>query len=120
MATLVGTQSDLTSMLKSLLELEYDAIAAYNVAIDKLEASHSKLAFTRFRDDHMRHTEDLDSAIRTLGAEPPTGKDMKAVLAQGKVLMGNLAGDKGILVAMRSNEKDTNTAYERAVKHSGM
>jgi hypothetical protein len=28
-------------------------------------------------------------------------------------------GDKAILVAMKTNEDDTNTAYERAVNHEG-
>ena len=39
------------------------------------------------------------------------------MLTQGKVAMGALFGDKAILKAMKSNEDDTNTAYERAIKH---
>jgi hypothetical protein len=50
-----------------------------------------------------------------LGEEPPSQADAKAILTQGKVVIGNLAGEKGVLMAMRSNENDTNTAYDRAV-----
>ena len=32
-------------------------------------------------------------------------------------MLGGLIGDKAILVAMKTNEDDTNTAYERAVNH---
>lgn len=42
---------------------------------------------------------------------------MKSMLAKGKVVLGGLMGDKAILQAMTTNEDDTNTAYERAVKH---
>lgn len=38
------------------------------------------------------------------------------MLTRGKVMMADLMGDTAILQAMRSNEEDTNTAYERAVK----
>jgi hypothetical protein len=34
--------------------------------------------------------------------------------------MGALMGDKAILMAMKTNEDDTNTAYERATKHKDM
>ena len=41
----------------------------------------------------------------------------KSYLTQGKVILANLIGDLTILRAMRSNEIDTNTAYEFAKKH---
>jgi hypothetical protein len=55
-----------------------------------------------------------------MGATPPEGGDMKSLLTQGKVMLGSLVGDQAILEAMRSNEADTNTAYERAVGHPGV
>jgi hypothetical protein len=41
------------------------------------------------------------------------------MLTQGKVVLGGLMGVKAILVALKTNEDDTNTAYERAVNHEG-
>ena len=45
---------------------------------------------------------------------------MKALLTKGKVVIAGLMGDEAILQATRTNEADTNTAYERAVKLSGL
>jgi hypothetical protein len=38
------------------------------------------------------------------------------VLTKGKVVIAGLMGDRAILEAMRSNEDDTVTAYDRAAK----
>jgi uncharacterized protein (TIGR02284 family) len=120
MATLAGKQSNLTKMLHSLIELEYDAIGAYTVAIDRLDGITAKTAFEGFRADHMRHVRELSARVLALGGTPPDGGDIKAVLAKGKVYMGSLAEDKGILMAMRSNENDTNTAYENALENDSV
>jgi hypothetical protein len=45
---------------------------------------------------------------------------VKALLTKGKVVIANPISDEAILLAMRTNEADTNTAYERAVKFSGL
>ena len=37
------------------------------------------------------------------------------VLTKGKVVLGGLIGDNAVLQAMKTNEDDTNTAYERAL-----
>ena len=37
------------------------------------------------------------------------------MLTEGKVVIAGIMGDKAILTAMKSNEDDTNTAYERSV-----
>ena len=50
-----------------------------------------------------------------MGRTPPKEGDMKALLTKGKVVIAGLMGDEAILQAMRTNEADTNTAYERAV-----
>lgn len=115
MATLAGKQSDVRKMLSALIELEYDAIAAYTVAIERLQGITLKTAFEGFRADHMRHVRELTSELRQLGARAPEHADIKAVLTKGKVYIGSLASDRGILMAMRSNENDTNAAYDHAL-----
>ena len=116
MATMVGKQKDLVSLLNQLLELEYDALEAYQAAIDRLDDATFKTSFESFRGDHQRHVNELDGALRSFGETPPTGGDVKKVLAKGKVLIGALIGDRAVLMAMKTNEDDTNTAYERVVK----
>lgn len=115
MATRVGTEDNPVEMLEHLMALDYDAIEAYDAAIERLENNEWKAQLATFRNDHERHVHELEPIIRSMGGTPPTGPDAKAMLTEGKVKMANLMGDETILKAMRSNEDDTNTAYERAL-----
>jgi uncharacterized protein (TIGR02284 family) len=116
MATLVGRETHFTDTMKQLVELDYDAVAAYQAAIDRLDDPFTRDHLGEFMSDHQRHIQELSHLLRELGFEPPTESDAKAFLTQGKVVIGSLVGDKGILAAMRSNEDDTNEAYERALE----
>lgn len=120
MVTMVGTESELVDLLMDLIKLDYDAIEAYRSAIEKLKDRKFAEHMTSFCNDHERHTKNLAPFVRELGGKVPTGSDMKSLLTTGKVAMGALMGDKAILMAMKTNEDDTNTAYERAVSHKGM
>ena len=117
MVTTVGTESTLEDLLKDLAQLDFDAAAAYQAAIDRLENAQYKAALGEFRDDHLRHTRELGECLRTMGKTAPQEGDMKQILAKGKVVIGGLMGDRAILEAMRTNEDDTVTAYDRAVNH---
>ena len=119
MVTTVGTESTLHDLLIDLVRLDYDAAVAYQAAIDRLENASFKAALAEFREDHLRHTRDLGECLRELGKTPPTEGDMKEMLATGKVVIAGLIGDKAILTAMRTNEDDTVTAYDRAAKFKG-
>jgi uncharacterized protein (TIGR02284 family) len=116
-ATLAGKQSDPVDLLEELIKLDYDAIEAYDMAIERLDDAESQRQLTEFREDHRRHTQDLSRFLKEYGAKPPTGPDLKRFLTQGKVMLGSLRGDRAILKAMKSNEDQTNTAYERATEH---
>ena len=113
MVTKVGLQTDFIAALKDLLELDYDAVEAYSVAIDKLENKDYATTLAHFREDHKRHIEQLTALLKDHDIDPPKGPDLKQYLAKGKVYMANLIGDEAILKAMHSNEMDTNTAYKR-------
>ena len=117
MVTMVGTEADFLNLLGYLTSLDYDAIAAYDSAISRIDNPQFNQQLQLFRDDHQRHTVELGSIISRLGGTPPSGAGAKSLLTQGKVVLGGLIGDRAILVAMKSNEDDTNTAYERAVNH---
>lgn len=116
-ATLAGKQRDPESLLEQLIKLDYDAIEAYDAAIERLDDDESKRHLSQFREDHRRHTQELSQFLRDYGEAPPTGPDFKRILTQGKVMLANLGGDRAILKAMKSNEDQTNTAYERANEH---
>jgi uncharacterized protein (TIGR02284 family) len=120
MTTTVGTESTLESLLEDLIQLDYDAADAYQAAIDRLENSSYRSALGEFKRDHLRHIDELGDILSSMGRTPPKEGDMKALLTKGKVVIAGLMGDEAILQAMRTNEADTNTAYERAVKFSGL
>lgn len=115
MATLIGSETHFIDTLNHLIELDYDAAAAYQAAIERIDDPAIKDQLGQFMSDHQRHTQELGTVVRDLGQLPPSGTDLKAMLTQGKVVIGGLMGDKGILRAMDSNEDDTNQAYEKAL-----
>jgi rubrerythrin len=114
MATMVGTQKSFTQAIKELVELDYDALEAYESAINNLENPEYKKKFEEFKLDHQRHITELSAFLSRCNETAPSGPDnMKKVLVKGKVELASLFGDQNILSAMLSNEEDTNTAYER-------
>jgi uncharacterized protein (TIGR02284 family) len=120
MTTTVGTESTLESLLEDLIQLDYDAADAYQAAIDRLENSSYRTRLAEFKRDHLRHITELGDILSSMGRTPPKEGDMKALLTKGKVVIAGLMGDEAILQAMRTNEADTNTAYERAVDFKGL
>lgn len=115
MATLVGTQKSLVDCLDALLELDYDAIEAYEAAIERVDDPDDKAELRSFLSDHERHVADLTPLVEALGKRASKGPDVKKWLAKGKVVIMGLAGANAVLLAMKTNEDDTNTAYERVV-----
>jgi len=107
-------------LLEDLIALDYDAADAYQAAIDRLENTHFKQTLRDFKGDHLRHMEELSEILSGMGRTPPKEGDMKSLLTKGKVVIAGMMGDKAILEAMRTNEADTNTAYERVVAHEGV
>jgi rubrerythrin len=114
MVTMVGLEKNFTDAVKDLIELEYDAVEAYKAAIERLESKQYKDKMTEFLKDHERHIREFSSILKKHNEEAPQGPDMtKHWLAEGKVVLAGLIGDNAILTAMKTNEDDTNTAYER-------
>jgi uncharacterized protein (TIGR02284 family) len=120
MVTTVGNEDTLAKRLTNLIELDYDAIGAYESAVDRLDDTQSKERLAEFMADHQQHTENLGEHLRSMGEEVPSKGDAKGMLTKGKVVMADLMGDKAILQAMKTNEDDTNTAYEQALAHDDM
>lgn len=115
MTTLVSSDEVVTD-LNNLIQLEYDAIAAYKAAIERLDTVSYKEKFTEFLGDHENHVTNLSDLVRSEGGTPEDSGDVKKILTKGKVVLADLSGDEAILKAMNANEKQTNTKYEEAVE----
>ncbi|TPE52171.1 DUF2383 domain-containing protein [Amaricoccus solimangrovi] len=118
MATTTGAvEGDIKSLIKDLILLEHDAIAAYDSCIERLSDESFRSQISTFRQDHLQHLDVLQEIARETGAEAPEEGDMKQMLTTGKIALANLMGDGAILKAMKTNEDDTVAAYERAARH---
>jgi uncharacterized protein (TIGR02284 family) len=120
MATTIGTERECLDALNNLIALDFDAIEAYEAAINRLQNATYREHLRTFRDDHERHTRDLSALVREFGATPTAQASMKSLLTQGRVVLGNIMGDKGILQAMAANEEESNKAYEQAVQRDDL
>lgn len=117
MVTMVGKEGSIEKLVKDLLYLEHDAIAAYDSCIERLDDQTLSAKISEFKQDHLQHVEVLNEMARELGIDAPVEGDMKQMLTTGKVALADLMGDKAVLKAMKINEDDTVTAYERASGH---
>ncbi|QXT40621.1 ferritin-like domain-containing protein [Gymnodinialimonas ceratoperidinii] len=117
MPTTVGTESTVADLVKNLLTLEYDAIAAYDSTIERLDNSEYRQQIENFRRDHESHIQELGRIADSLGIEKPVEGDMKQWLTTGKVALADLAGDDAILKAMKTNEDDTVAAYQQTLEN---
>jgi rubrerythrin len=120
MVTTVGLENQLEGLIADLIQLEIDAIAAYETTIDKLENPTFKAKIGEFRGDHMRHLQELNELADKYGIPAPTKGDAKQMLTTGKIQLASMVSDKTILKAMKTNEDDTVTAYERASRHEAV
>jgi len=115
MPTTVGTETTAADLIKNLLILEHDAIAAYDSTIERLESAEYRQQIETFRRDHGAHVQELGRIADTMDIDKPMEGDMKQWLTTGKVALADLAGDNTILKAMKTNEDDTVAAYQQAL-----
>ena len=64
MVTLVGIQTEFEDALKDLIELDYDAVEAYDAAINRLENQDFKEKLNIFKADHEWHIQELSSILK--------------------------------------------------------
>ncbi|MDX2093427.1 MAG: DUF2383 domain-containing protein [Kofleriaceae bacterium] len=106
---------DLIEQLNELIQLDFDAVRAYETAIDKLRDVSARGDLVLFKQDHERHIEDLSRAVLRLGGLPRDRGNLKGILLDGLTALRAATGDVGALRAMRMNERITNRAYIKAL-----
>lgn len=115
MATSIGKEDDLITMLNNLVALDFDAADAYKAAIGRMISVADQNELRRFLTDHERHIQDLSMIVRDMGGTPPTHTDMHGVLTKGRVVLAEIIGDPAVLGAMDDNEEEVHTAYQQAL-----
>jgi rubrerythrin len=115
----VRLEPQLLAELNDLLQLDYDAVQAYTVAIERLKDADNRNTLASYREDHERHIRELSQLIRSRGGDPinlphlPTGVFKLAVQGAGAA-----GGDKGLLLAFKSNERQVRDKYRRAANRA--
>jgi uncharacterized protein (TIGR02284 family) len=104
------------ALLNRLIHLDYDAVAAYEAAIERLHLVNDQDQLGRFMADHRRHILDLTAIVIENGGQAVSAADYKEVLTKGRVVIAGLMGERAVLEAMKSNEDATNAAYEKATR----
>lgn len=108
-------EAALLARLNDLLQLEYDALASYRLAIAMLRAPEHVAPMKDFLADHERHVSDLADMLHHHGSlalrlpHMPTGVFKLAVQATG--ILGD---DRAVLLAFRANEQQSRDKYARA------
>jgi uncharacterized protein (TIGR02284 family) len=107
--------AELIEALNDLIQLDFDAVKAYEQAIERIDERPVRSDLELFKVDHERHIADLSQVVRDLGGVPEAaGRDLKGVLLEGLTALRSVTGTVGALKAMRMNEKLTNKSYAKA------
>jgi uncharacterized protein (TIGR02284 family) len=109
-------KKEICKELSSLVQLDIDAVHAYELAITNIEPLNVREQLTQFKNDHHRHIGELSTAIRQYGEQPPSySPDFKGFLIQGFTAIRSATGTEGALKAMKTNEELTNRTYLKAL-----
>ncbi|SEM58698.1 protein of unknown function [Stigmatella aurantiaca] len=103
--------------LRSLAQLDADAVGTYDAAISRIAAPLVRERLNDFRVDHLRHIQDLNLLIERFGGEPVAlSPDLKGAAMKGLTAVTSMMGTEAALVAMLGNEEFTNRAYDLALQ----
>jgi len=103
--------------LTNIVQLDIDAILAYNQAIENIEQDDIRQSLVAFRADHDRHVTDLSRVIERLGGTPPSfERDFKGFFIEGMTAITSKVGTRSALTSMFGNEMLTNSVYRAATE----
>src|SRR4051812_559376 len=97
--------------LNELIRFDFDAVGAYDEAIQHIKEQPVLEPLQRFRGDHLRHISDLSAIVRRVGGKPVEKPDLKGVIRKTMTKIAGVIGTESALTAMKSNEDVLNKAY---------
>lgn len=129
MATLVQTDEYVTHLLNELIELDREAVAAYEAAIDRMRDVDDKEKLRAFAADHGRHFRGLASLLDSMGAATrdsrptPSVSDLDRSVDDDDLVgrpIDRMFGDDAILRALRRPIDENVAAFERAARRKDL
>ncbi len=118
MADTTFQEAQLVAELNDLLQLDHDAVAAYDLALRALQSQVYRDAIVGFKADHERHIDELTRLIRDHGGVavqlPHLPTSIFKLVVQAAGAMGR--GDSSVLLAFKTNERQSRDKYRRAAE----
>ena len=105
----------LMAALNDLLQLDHDAVASYQVAIDAVSTETLKRKLRQFKRDHQRHVAEIGELVTARGGTPVKAPHLSTGMLKLAVqALGAAGGDRAVLLAFRTNEWESANKYARA------
>lgn len=111
----IEKKKELVEVLADLATQEWDTLAALDEACEHLRDARDRRQAANFIQTHRQHLLDLEQLILDRGAAPPVHGDAKEILRKAKVELGRIAGEHGMLVAMKTNSDALQTTYRASL-----
>jgi uncharacterized protein (TIGR02284 family) len=109
-------EKNLIEALSNLVQLDIDAVHAYDQALREIDDPIIKNRLLKFQDEHRNHISGLAKQIETLGGNPPDrSKDFKGYVIEAFTAIRSITGLKGALKAIKITEDITNRYYGEVV-----
>jgi hypothetical protein len=108
------TDREISDALTELVQLDTDAVLAYDRAIEAIGDGWIATELARFKLDHQRHILELSKALLDRNVRPPEAKpDLKGTILGSVTGLRARLGTEQALRAMRPNEELTTSTYAR-------
>jgi uncharacterized protein (TIGR02284 family) len=112
----IMNDKNLIAALSNLVQLDIDAVHAYNQAIKEIDDPIMRDRLLKFQEDHRNHVSVLSKQITDLGGQPPEqSKDFKGYVIEAFAVIRSFTGMKGALNAVKLAEEITNRYYGEVV-----
>lgn len=108
--------ADMVGALNDLVHLNYDVMAACEVAREKVSGEELATLFDELNTMHERHIEMLAEQVRVLGGAPVDGTDWRQWATRGRAGLAAVGGDAQVISAMQTNEDKLYQAYKKAIQ----
>lgn len=104
----------LVAQLNDLLQLDYDAVAAYEIALRELDSPVLGRQLQAHLDDHQRHIQELERHIARIGGMKVPMPHLSGVFKLAVQSAVAAASDRKVLLAFKANEVQSRDRYNRA------
>jgi ElaB/YqjD/DUF883 family membrane-anchored ribosome-binding protein len=118
--TVPAATAEILDGLNDLLQLDHDAVGAYEIAMEKLQDRDHAAQIAGFLRDHERHIRELNELIAELGGEPKNHPHATGPFKVALQSLAGLAGDRGLLTAFRHNELQVRAKYDTYAAKANM